>query len=123
MKFFSKVAVARFRRRLEHVSIHIILPTVVNAAQPALFVAPEIQRCPAVGAVLGKQADASLSVSKSYQFLAQHAHPSGRAVTLGDFFGQERWNPVAPDKLAHGHSPVSLGKKLVIFYRQHGKSP
>src|SRR4029077_2988917 len=115
MKFFSEIAVPRFRPRFEDVSIDIILPAVVNAAQPTLFVAAEIQRRPAMGATLGKQANATLAVPKSNQLLTQQSNAHRRAVRRGNFLGQKRRNPIASYEFAHWGSRFDSGQEFVFF--------
>ena len=61
------------------------LPAVIDAAQAAFLVAPEVQRGAAVRAEFVEQADAAFAVAESDQVLAQKADAGGRAVGLGDF--------------------------------------
>ena len=86
-KFFSKITVARLRRGIEHITLDVVLPAVIDAAQPAFFIAPVKKRRATVRAVLADQADPSLSVAKGDQLFTQQAHPRGRAVRRGDFLG------------------------------------
>src|ERR687892_16306 len=69
-QFSSEVAIARFRRRLQHVAVDVVFPAVINTAQAALLVAAEIERRSAVSAAFADQADAALTVAEGYQFLA-----------------------------------------------------
>jgi len=51
-KFFSKITVARLRRGIEHITLDVVLPAVIDAAQPAFFIAPVKKRRATVRAVL-----------------------------------------------------------------------
>src|ERR671911_37283 len=64
MELFSEITVSGFCRRLEHIAVNIVFPTMIDAAQAAFFVAAVEQRRSAVGALLADQTDASLSVPK-----------------------------------------------------------
>ena len=67
----------------------------INAAQAALFVAAKKQRRAAVGAMFFEQTDSALAVAKGDQIFAEQAHAHRRAIGLGDFAGEQRWNPIA----------------------------
>src|ERR1700741_1731665 len=85
MDFVFECAALRLCRSLQHVAVGVVLPTVINAAQSALFVAAEKKRSAAVGAMFVQETDASLAVTKSYEVLAKQTHAHGRAVRLGNF--------------------------------------
>ena len=60
------------------------LPAMIDAAQAAFLVAPEIQRDAAMRAEFVEQADAALAVAEGDQVLAEQADAHRRAVGLGD---------------------------------------
>jgi len=57
-------AAGRLGRRVEHPAGHVVLPAVVDAAQPTLLVPSVVQRGAPVQAVLFEQADAPLAVAE-----------------------------------------------------------
>src|SRR5215211_5490168 len=56
-----QIVVARLARQVDAVALDIEFPAVIDAAQPALLIAPEEQRGGAVRALLAKKADAALA--------------------------------------------------------------
>jgi hypothetical protein len=65
--------------------------------------------------MLGKKPDASSTIAKGHQILAQEAHALWRTVWRRDFFSQQRWNPIAPHQRAHRCSGAYSGDKIVFL--------
>ena len=107
-ELLAKIAIGGFRGSFNDIALNVVFPAVVNTAQTALFVAAEKKRRAAVGAVLADETDASLSVAKRNQIFAHKLYAYGRAVGGGNFFGEQRRDPVAPDQIAHRRSRIGL---------------
>ena len=60
------------------------LPAVIDAAQAAFLVAPEVQRGATVRAEFVDQADAAFAVAERDQVLAEQADADRRTVGFGD---------------------------------------
>src|SRR5437867_351596 len=71
LELLFEMAIGRFGRRLHDAAVHVIFPTVVDAAKSALFIAPVEEGGATVGAGLLEQADAAVGIPKSHQPLAQ----------------------------------------------------
>jgi 2-oxo-4-hydroxy-4-carboxy--5-ureidoimidazoline (OHCU) decarboxylase len=84
-KFFSEIVVRGFSRRLEHIAIDVVLPTVIDTAQAALFVAAEEERRAAVSAVLAEQPDLAVRIAKGDQVFAEKSDTNRGTVGLRDF--------------------------------------
>ena len=69
-----------------------------------------------MGAVLADDTDTALSISESDQFLAQQFYPHGGAVRPGNFFRQQRRNPVAPDQISHRRAGSCSSKKFIVLF-------
>ena len=57
---------SRLVHLIDAVAVHIELPAVVHATDPALFVAPEIKASPAVGTALLDQTDAAIGAAEGH---------------------------------------------------------
>ena len=86
------------------------LPAVVDAPQPALLVAAEEQRGAAVGTELVEQADAAAGVAERDEVLAEQAHAHGRAIGLRQLPAEQRRQPVAAHRGAHGGGVADAGQ-------------
>jgi hypothetical protein len=86
-ELFPELASRRLRGRVHHVAFGVVLPTVVNATQPALFVAPVKKRRSPMRAVLFQKTDPAIGVAKRDQLFSQKPHLHGRAVGRGDLLG------------------------------------
>ena len=76
-------------------------PAVIDAAQPALLVAPEPQGGAAMGAILVDEPDPALAVAKGDEVFAQEPHPHRRSVGLGEFAREQGRDPIEPHRAAH----------------------
>jgi hypothetical protein len=85
-QLFSEITVDRFRRRVQHVAVDVVFPTVIDAAQTTFFIAPKKKRRAAVGAMLADETDTALRVAEGDQLFAQQFYPCGRTVRSGNFF-------------------------------------
>jgi hypothetical protein len=113
-------AVFGFGRHLHHVAVHVKLPAVIEAAQPALLVAREHQRRASVRAIFVEYADAAFAVAEYNEILAEQAHLDRRAVGLGHFLGQAGRDPVAAHDLAHRRVALDAAQQVVFLGRHHG---
>src|SRR5205814_6947714 len=101
---FLQLAGCRFGWRFEDIAFHVVLTAVIDTPQDAVFVAAKKQRSAAMGTVLGQKADASLSIAKRNQVLAEQTHALGSSVGFGNFLREERGNPIVPQHIAHRRS-------------------
>ena len=76
-------------------------PAVIDAAQPAFFVAPEPQGSAAMRAIFVDKPDTAFAVAKSNEVLAEEAHPHRRTVGLLQFAGKQGRDPIEPHRAAH----------------------
>ena len=94
-------------RHVDAVAGDVVLPAVIDAAQPALLVAAEEQRGAAMRAAMIHHADATLAVAEGDQLLAEQHQAGGRAVAFE--FGREQcWQPIVPHQPAHGGARADL---------------
>ena len=100
--------------------VDVELPAVIDAAQAAFLVAPEIQRDAAMRAEFLDQADAALGVAERDEVLAEQADAHRRAVGLGDLARKQRGDPVAAHRVAHRRARADAGDEFVLLARQHG---
>ena len=117
--FRRAVALVDLRRSVDHVAFDIDLPSVVQAAQAALLVAPERKRRAPVRTMLIDHSEPAQAVPKRHQVLAQQAHPNGRAVGGCHFLGHARGNPVTPHQRAHRGAALDPAEQIVLFGAQH----
>ena len=121
--FTGIVAARRFVHHIQAVAVYVELPTVVHAAESALFVASQEQGGQPVGAGLVQQPDTALGISKGHQVLAQQPYPDGRTVRRGQFGGQQGRNPVAAHHLAHRGALGGASERFIFNVGEHGLSP
>ena len=112
-------AVGRLGRHLDHVAIHVELPAVIEAAQPAFFVAGKQQRGAPVRAIFVEHAEAALAVAEHDEILAEQPHLDRRAVGLRHFLRQAGRNPVAAHDLAHRRVAFDAAQQIVFFGGHH----
>ena len=115
------VAFGGFGRHLDDVALHVELPAVIEAAQPAFFVARVDERGAAVRAVFVEHAEPAFGVAEHHQVFAKQAYALGRAVGLGDFLGQTRRDPVPAHNLPHWGIALDAAEQIV-FFRSHVSS-
>jgi len=87
----------------------------INAPKTALFVAAVKQRSAAMGTVFAHKPDPPLAVAKSNQVLAQETHAYRRTIRFGNFFRQQRGNPIAPEQTTHRPIGMHPSQQLVFF--------
>ena len=71
-------------------------------------------------AELLEEADAPFRVAEGHQVLTQEPHPDGWAIGCGQFGGEQRRDPVAPDRAPHRRAGFDARNELVLFVGQHG---
>src|SRR5580704_8103274 len=106
---------------VDAIAFDVVFPAVIDAAQPALLVAPEKQRHPPVRTELVDQADAALAVAERHEVLTQQPDPHGRAVGLGDLACQAGRDPIPPHRVAHRAALPDAGDQFVFLGWQHGR--
>jgi hypothetical protein len=99
------------------------LPAVIDAAQAALLVAPEVERHAAMRAIFLDEADAALGVAEGDELLAHQLDAHRRPIRLGDLARQTGGDPIAPHRIAHRRSGAGAGDQLVLFLGKHAVSP
>src|SRR5262245_561193 len=109
----------RHVRKLDAPAVHVVLPAVIDAAQPALFVAAEEQVRAAVRALGLDQAHAALRIAERDQLLAEQLHADRRAIGLGKLARQRDRLPEAPEILAHQRAGAGAAQQLVVGCAQH----
>src|SRR6266568_2204764 len=114
-------ALFRLGGQVHALAVHVVLPPVVRAAQPALLVAAEPERHAAMGAELVDDADAPFAVAERDQVLSQQLHANGGAVALRQLPVEQRGYPVAPEQLAHRRAGARAGKEYIHLLGQHGR--
>jgi hypothetical protein len=90
-------------------------PTVINATQPALLVAPKKQRGAAMWTKFVEEPNPAVAVAERDEILAQQPDAHWRAVGLGDLARQQRRDPIATHRLAHRCPGAGAGQKLVFL--------
>src|SRR5437870_7074899 len=80
----------RLGGQVHALAVHVVLPPVVRAAQPALLVAAEPERHAAMGAELVDDADAPFAVAERDQLLSQQFHANRGAVALRQLRVEQR---------------------------------
>src|SRR6266699_6845436 len=118
----AHAAFFRLRGQVHALAVHVVLPPVIRAAQPALLVAAEPQRHAAVGAELVDQGDSPLRIAEGNQLLSEQFHADGRAVALRQLPVEQRGYPVAPEQLAHRRAGAGAGEEFIHLAGQHGPS-
>src|SRR4029077_18544359 len=96
--------------------VHVELPVVIEAAQPALLVARVDERGAPVRAVFVEHADASFRVAEHDEILAEQPYALGRTVRLRDFLRQAGRDPVAAHDLAHRGIALDPAEQIVFFW-------
>jgi len=91
VNFVFEVAFGGLGRHVNAVAIDIKFPTMIDAANATLLVAPKIERRAAVRAVSLNDADLIIRVAKGDQILTEQAQAHGRAIRMGQLLGQHRW--------------------------------
>jgi hypothetical protein len=109
----------RFIHLVDAATVDGEFPTVIDATQPAFFIAAEEQRSPAVRTIFIQKPDAALRIAKGDQILAQQPHAYRRAIGLGDLAPEQRRNPVPSHRFAHRGTGRHPGDQLVFLARQH----
>src|SRR3989454_3672106 len=116
-------AFLRLGGQVHALAVHVVLPPVVRAAQPALLVAAEPQRHAAMGAELVDQADSSVRIAERDQLLSEQFYANGGAVALRQLPVEQRGYPIAPEQLAHRRAGARAGQEYIHLLGQHGRLP
>src|SRR3989449_11408137 len=113
----------RLGGQVHALAVHVVLPPVVRAAQPALLVAAEPERHAAMSAELVDDADAPFAVAERDQLLSQQFHANRGAIALGQLPVEQRRYPIAPEQLAHRRTGARAGQEFILLLGHHGRSP
>jgi hypothetical protein len=109
----------RFIRHIHAGAGDIEFPSVIDAAQAALFVAAPKEAGTPVRAELIDQAHPALGIAESDQVLAQNAQPDRRAIGRRNLACQQRRQPIAAEIIAGGRASCRPNQQLVFFTREH----
>ena len=112
------------RRQVGHLearAVGVVLPAVIDAAQPAVLVAAEEQRGGAVRAAVVEDSDAPLGVAERDQLLAQQ-HEAHRRAVGHELVRRRRRDPVLAHHLSHRRSRADAGQGLAVSYGRHGRT-
>ncbi len=113
----------RLVQLIEAIAFDVEFPAVIDAAQAAFLVAPEIQRDAAVRTEFVEQPDAAVAVAEGDEVLAEQADADRRAVGLGDLPRQTGGDPIPPHRIAHRGAGADAGDQFVFLRWQHSLSP
>ena len=120
LHLFLEGALAGLGGHVDRIAVHIELPAVIEAAQPAFLVAAKGQRGLAVGAEFVEHAHAPIGIAEGHEILAQQPDLDGIAIGLGDLLGQTGREPVPTHDPAHGRVAGDAGQDGVFLFGQHG---
>src|SRR5262249_35175328 len=90
-----------------------------EAAEPALLVAAERERCAAMRAVQIEHAELPVRIAERDEIVAEKTDRDGLAVGLGDLLGQARRNPVRAHEAAHGGVAFDPAQEIVVLGGEH----
>ena len=88
-----------------------------------LFVPTEKERRPTMRAVVGQQTDSAIRVAERNQVFAKQAHPQRIRVWLRKLVRQQRWHPVAPQRIAHRCAWPHTRDQLIVLTLEHVSPP
>ena len=109
----------RHVRHLDATALHVVLPAVIDAAQPAFLIAAEEKIRATMRARRLDQPDAASRITEGEEIFAEHAHPQGRAIGLRQLARQRHRQPVAPEVLAHRRAGAGARQNFVVGRGQH----
>ena len=115
MDLVFEVALGRLGGHVDAIAVDVEFPTMVDAANAALFIAPEVERRATVRAVRLQDADLATGVAKRDQVLAEQTQAHRRTIRLGQFLWQHRGQPEAAKQLAHGRSRTDTTREFIVF--------
>ena len=101
---------------------HVVEPSVVEAAQPAVLDAPVAEIGGAVGAVQPQQAELALVRAEERQLLAEDAERE-RGAAGRELLGERDGMPVAAEHLAAGRAGAGQGQEVVVLAGEHAAPP
>jgi hypothetical protein len=108
----------RLGGHVDDVAVDVEFPAVIEAAQAALLVATEDQRCTAMQAELGEHAQLAVRIAEDDQVFAQEPGADRRAVLLRDLVREADRQPVAAHDAAHGRVALDAAQQVVLFAGQ-----
>jgi hypothetical protein len=123
LHFLAEIACRGLGRHLQDVAGHVHFPAVVQAAQPALLVAPQREGRAAMGTALVQHAEASLAVAEHHQVLAEDARVHRRAVVLLHLLGKAHRHPVAAEDAPHHGIALDAAQQVVVLGGEHRMPP
>ena len=91
----------------------------IDAADAAFLVPPEIEAGEPVRAVLVHHADASVRIAECDEPLAQKANADRRTVRLPDFRRQHDRHPEPAHQLPHAGAGTNTGQQFIVFTAEH----
>ena len=118
--FFAEAALRGLRRHIQALSLDVVFPAVVGAADAAFFIAAKPERDAAVRAKLVDHTELPLRIAKGEHLFTQQLKAHRRPVGYRHLFGQQCRQPVTAEQTAHGRACAGLREKVVLFFFQHG---
>src|SRR5581483_8417206 len=115
-------ALGRLAGSLQDVPVHVDLPAVVEAADPALLVSAEEEGGLTVGTTLFHDADMTVAVAKCNEVLAEEPDADWVTVRLRQLLRETTRHPCPADELAHWGPGPGSHDQFCIFHRQHGSA-
>lgn len=95
-------------------AVDIEFPSMVQATQPVLFVAPEKERSATMRANVIDQSDLPIGVAEGHEIFAQEPHAQRCAIRVRQVGGLECGNPVLTEEIAHGRAGANTGQEVVF---------
>jgi hypothetical protein len=108
------LAIFGFTRCFENRAIHVEVPAVVAATNPALLDTPVLKRRTTMGAVSVQETDAVAKIPEDHQILAEQLHRDG---TLAKLHGHGHGVPEASHVLATWRTRTDMGQIDVLLQR------
>jgi hypothetical protein len=119
LHLLGETALRRLGRHLDHVAVHVHLPAMIEAAQPAFLIAAEGERHPAMRTIFVDHAKPALAVAKHHEILAEQSDLQRRAIRLGHLLDQAGRHPVAAHDLTHRRVALDAAQQVVFLCGHH----
>jgi hypothetical protein len=104
----------RLRRHIDDGARHVVLPAVIDTAQPAILVAAVHHRRAAMCAGVRQQADATFRVAKCDEVFAKKLDALRLPIGLEILRGKE-WYPIEAHQLAHRRLRADAHERFIVF--------
>jgi len=112
------VASIGFARLVQALPLHVIEPSMIDAAESSVFHSPVTQICATVSTVNIQQTRLTLIIPKEDKVLAKK--PNGlRGSTRGQLFGKGQGLPVASQQLTRRGPGTHSGQQIILLLSHH----